>query len=218
MGRQLTMNRIILVGFILIATTVAAFGQIKTTGITGGLNFTTLGGSNAPNVSIITHYATGVFIEINVPLLPISIQPEVLYSVKGSKIGPNAVPLANDILSPNKVTTSYIDIPILVKYYLSSPVIKPFIFVGPSIGFLVSAKEEATSLGLETNQENEIDVKNQTTSIDFGAVVGVGAKIPLVVVNLTLDARYNFGFTSTDKINPINIYNRVIAVYLGVAI
>ena len=203
---------------ILVITTVAAFGQIGDMGITGGLNFATLGGSKAPNMSIITQYAAGVFIEINLPLLPISIQPEVLYSVKGSKIGPNAVLLANEMSSPNKVTTSYIDIPILVKYYLSSPVIKPFIFVGPSIGFLVSAKEEATSFGLGTSQEKEIDVKNQTTSIDFGAVVGVGAKIPLVVVNLTLDARYNFGFTSTDKINPINIYNRVIAVYLGVAI
>jgi hypothetical protein len=211
------MNRIIFVGFILVATTVAAFGQIKTTGITGGLNFATLGGSNAPNVSIITQYAAGVFIEISLPLLPISIQPEVLYSVKGSKIGPNAVPLAGDLLSAVKITTSYIDIPILVKYYLPSPVIKPFIFVGPSIGFLVSAKQEAVSLGLGTNQEKEIDVKNQTTSIDFGAVVGVGAKIPLVVVDLTLDARYNYGFTSTDKINSINIYNRVIAVYLGVA-
>ena len=217
MGRLLTMNRIIFVGFILVATTVAAFGQINSLGITGGLNFATLGGSNAPNVSIITYYAAGVFIEINVPLLPISIQPEVLYSVKGSKIGPNAVPLAGDLLSAVKITTSYIDIPILVKYYLSSHVIKPFIFVGPSIGFLVSAKQEAVSLDLETSQEKEIDVKNQTTSIDFGAVVGVGAKIPLVVVDLTLDARYNFGFTSTDKINPINIYNRVIAVYLGVA-
>ena len=72
-------------------------------------------------------------------------------------------------------------------------------------------------MGLGTSQENEIDVKNITTKTDIGAVVGVGAKIPLVVIDLTLDARYNYGFTSTDKINSANIYNRVFAVYLGVA-
>ncbi|MGD0037874.1 MAG: porin family protein [Bacteroidota bacterium] len=211
------MNRIIFIGFILVATTVAAFGQINITGITDGLNFATLGGSDALNVSTITQYAAGVFFEISFPLLPISIQPEVLYSVKGSKKGPSAVPEADDVLSVTKVTTSYIDIPILVKYYLSSQVIKPFIFAGPSIGFLVNAKEEATSSGLGTSQETEIDVKNETTSTDVGAVVGVGAKIPLVIVDLTLDARYNYGFTSTDKINSAKIYNRVAAVYLGVA-
>jgi hypothetical protein len=45
----------------------------------------------------------------------------------------------------------------------------------------------------------------------------VGAKIPLTVVDLTIDARYNYGFTSLDKNGSANIFNRVIAVYLGVA-
>jgi len=204
--------------FILVVTAVAAFGQINvSTGITGGLNFATFGGSEVSSATTNTQYAAGVFAEISLPLLPISIQPEVLYSVKGTKLYPSAVP--EYVTSATiKVTTSYIDIPILIKYYLPSPVIKPFIFIGPSIGFLVSAKKEEEEIGVPGMVENnEIDVKNETTSIDFGAVVGVGAKIPLATVHLTLDARYNYGFTSTDKINSSETYNRVIAVYLGVA-
>ena len=105
------MKRIFFVAFILVVMTVTAFGQINIRpGITGGWNFATLGGSDVPNVSTITQYAAGVFAEISFPFFPISIQPEVLYSVKGSKIGPNPVADANDIWSATKITTSYIDI------------------------------------------------------------------------------------------------------------
>jgi hypothetical protein len=52
---------------------------------------------------------------------------------------------------------------------------------------------------------------------DIATVIGVGVKIPMVVPDLSLDACYNYGLTSTDKINSGNIYNRVIAVYLGLA-
>jgi len=205
---------ILFVGFIFIITTITAFGQISvSTGITGGLNYSTFGGSDVSNATTITQYAAGVFAEINFPLLPISIQPEVLYSMKGSK-GP-WIGIAPVFM--NRVITlkySYIDIPILLKYYLPTPVIKPFIFAGPSIGFLVSAKEEETT-SPDWGGVNEVDVKNRTTSTDIGAVIGVGAKIPLFVVDLMLDARYYYGFTSADKINSSEIYNRVLSVYLG---
>jgi hypothetical protein len=196
---------------------VTAFGQIGiSTGITGGLNFATFGGSSVSSATTITQFAMGVYSEISFPLLPISIQPEVLYSVKGTKLYPSAIP-AYVTSATIKVTTSYIDIPILIKYYLPSPIIKPFIFIGPSIGFLVSAKKEEEEIGVPGMVKNiEIDVKNETTSIDFGAVVGVGVKIPFAIIDFTLDARYNYGFTSTDKINSSETYNRVIAVYIGV--
>jgi len=210
-------KHLFLVAVIHIVATVAALGQINvSTGITGGLNYATYGGNDVSNASTTTQYAVGVFAEIRLSLFPISIQPEVLYSVKGTKLYLSALPTYVKSATI-KVTTSYIDIPILIKYYLPSPVIKPFIFIGPSIGFLVSAKEEEEETGVPGMVENkEIDVKNETTGVDFGVVVGVGAKIPLAIVDLTLDARYNYGFTSTDKINSSKSYNRVIAIYLGV--
>jgi hypothetical protein len=198
------MKRTLCIGFILVLTSLTAFGQIGvSTGITGGLNFATLGGSDASIEATTTQFAAGVFAEISFPLLPITIQPEVLYSVKGTYVSIPAGLTWTDKFS-------YIDIPILIKYYLPIPVVKPFIFIGPSVGFLVSAKGTP-------NIGNELDIKDQVTSTDFGAVVGVGVKIPLVVADLSLDARYDYGLTSTDKINSANIYNRVVSVYLGIA-
>jgi hypothetical protein len=188
-----------------VLTSLTAFGQIGvSTGITGGLNFAAVGGSDASGFSGTTQFAAGVFAEISFPLLPLAIQPEVLYSVKGAAAG------ATPLLPAYTDKLSYIDIPILVKYYLPTPVIKPFIFIGPSLGFLVSAKAVPAA-------GNEVDIKDQVTSTNFGAVIGAGVKIPLVVADLSLDARYDYGLTSTDKLNSSNMYNRVFAVYLGLA-
>jgi hypothetical protein len=209
---------LLFVVFILVVTTVAAFGQINiSTGITGGLNFATFGGSDASPFSptITTQFAAGVFAEISFPLIPISIQPEVLFSIKGSK----GIYNSGAVIDRGGIFTdknSYVEIPILVKYYFPTPIVKSFIFAGPSVGFLVSAKKTVAYVN-EPQLNQEIDVKDQFKSTDVGAVVGVGAKIPLTVVDLTIDARYNYGFTSLDKNGSANIFNRVIAVYLGVA-
>jgi len=202
--------------FILVIMPLAAFGQINiSTGITGGFNFATFGGSDEYNASTITQYAAVVYVEINIPLLPISIQPEVLYSVKGDK---ETIPALWPFASPSTNTekNSYIEIPILVKYYFPFPIVKPFIFIGPSIGFLVSAKK-TVAYDNEPQFNQEIDVRDQLKSIDIGAVIGMGAKMPLTFVDLTIDTRYNYGFTSLDKNDSENIFNRVVAMYLGVA-
>jgi hypothetical protein len=79
--------------FMLVVTTVIAFGQIGiSTGITGGLNFATFGGSEVSSATTNTQYAAGVFAEISFPLLPISIQPEILYSIKGAKLYASELP------------------------------------------------------------------------------------------------------------------------------
>ncbi|MGD1046842.1 MAG: porin family protein [Bacteroidota bacterium] len=201
--------------FILVVMPFAAFGQINiSTGVTGGLNYAIFGGSDVSNVSTITQYAAGVFAEIRFPLLPILIQPEILYCVKGSE---QTIPSMWAFGSPsiNTYKNSYIEIPILVKYYFPTPTIKPFIFLGPSVGFLVNAKETIAYVN-EPQYNHEIDVKDLFKSTDVGAVVGVGAKIPLTVVDLTLDARYNYGFIPLYKNDSPYIYNRVISVCLGV--
>ena len=197
--------------FILLVSTVA-FGQLGigiSKGIKGGLNFATFGGSDAQSgVTSNTGLAAGVFAEISLPG-PISIQPEVLYSVKGYKLDVPGI-------SSTTGTYSYIDIPVLVKFYLLPlPVFKPFFFAGPSFGFLMSAKEKKDNTFLGTS--SEADVKYNTTGTDIGLVIGVGAKLSLIVIDLTVDARYNMGLSTLDKSGNAKVYNRVVAVYVGIA-
>jgi len=197
--------------FILLASTVA-FGQLGigiSKGIKGGLNFATVGGSDASTgTTSNTGVAIGVFAEISLPG-PISIQPEVLYSVKGYKLDVPGI-------SSTTGTYSYIDIPVLVKFYLLPlPVFKPFFFAGPSFGLLMSAKEKKDNTFLSTS--SEADVKDITTGTDIGLVIGVGAKLSLLVIDLTVDARYNMGLSTLDKSGITKVYNRVVAVYVGVA-
>ena len=64
-----------------------------------------------------------------------AIQSEIFYSIQGSKAD-------ND-----KVSLSYINIPIMVQRYIASSGF--YIETGPQLGFLLSAKEKAA--GIETN-------------------------------------------------------------------
>ncbi|MGD1044549.1 MAG: porin family protein [Bacteroidota bacterium] len=193
----------------LLASTVA-FGQLGigiSKGIKGGLNFATVGGSDAPTgTTSNTGFAAGVFAEISLPG-PISIQPEVLYSVKGYKLDVPGI-------GSKTGTYSYVDIPVLAKFSLPLPILKPFIFAGPSFGFLMSAKEKTDNTFLGTS--NEVDVKDNTTGTDIGLVIGVGAKLSLIVFDLTVDARYNMGLSTLDKSGNAKVYNRVFAVYVGI--
>jgi len=196
------------IAILLVLASASSFAQLGISkGIKGGLNFATFGGSDAPSQAMTnTGLAAGVFAEINLPG-PISIQPEVLYSVKGYK---------SDVpgIATNTGTYSYIDIPVLLKFYFPLPVLKPFVFAGPSFGLLMSAKEKTDNTLLGTSRE--VDVKDNTTGTDIGLVIGVGAKLSLVALDLTVDARYDIGLSTLDKSGNTKIYNRVIAVYVGV--
>lgn len=111
----------------------------------------------------------------------LSIQPELLFSQKGSKL--------NLLGSETKTKLDYLEIPILVKLKLGAPGVltAPFLFAGPSFGILASAKQE--TLGTVT------DVKDAFKNVDVGLAFGVG----LDISKITLDARYTLGVTDVDE-------------------
>ena len=72
-------------------------------------------------------------------------QPELLLSVQGSKYeykyigggGYSGVSFMTTGINRTKVTTTYITIPLISKYYVSK---KLFLIAGPQVGFLIKAK------------------------------------------------------------------------------
>ncbi len=206
------MRRALSLGLLLAVLSGVASAQLIgiTKGVKGGINIATIGGSDAGSgITAVTQYAAGVFVEISLPG-PLAIQPEVLYSVKGSKA---AVPATYLTPAMTLTTTlSYIEIPVLLKFYLPTPVIKPHLFAGPALGILTSAKAKAEYPGGSV----DTDIKDVITSTDLGVVVGAGIKLALPIVDLSVEGRYNYGMKSIDKQDGTKMYNRTISILVGI--
>ena len=188
---------------LLILSSITSIGlaQIRISkGLMGGVNLATAGGADvSTDVKSTTGYAAGVFLELNIPG-PFSFEPEALYSIKGSKTESSG--------NTFTATSTYIDVPVLLKYYFPSLVVKPFLFAGPSYSILLSAKRKVEGSSV-TN--SEADIKDIMTTNDIGAVVGLGVGFSV----LRVDARYNLGLSTVDKSGTYKMFNRVAAVYVG---
>ena len=118
-----------------------------------------------------------------------AVQPELLYSVKGSNF---------DLVGENNPKSSfvfkYISIPILAKYYVSERI---SIQAGPQIAVLLSAKNEESSDVYQSNLGNElasVDIYHEMNFLDYGLTGGVSY---LTKSGFLIGARYNYGLANT---------------------
>lgn len=196
--------------FILIVLFVGpSHGQVGF-GLTGGVNFATVGGADVPSgLNTLTGFVAGAYLEfphISQPLL--SLQPEILYTMKGY-IPINQSFSANGSTFTAKVTASlnYLEIPILIKYKLSTSEVKPPLFVGPTLGILLIGKMKSEATGSATE---ETDIKSKTRDTDWGIVLGASANVAIVRVN----ARYTLGESTLEYGDMTKVYNRVLSLML----
>lgn len=115
-----------------------------------------------------------------------SIQPEVLYSMKGAKLDET---IGGTTLT-QKQTLHYIDVPVLAHINAGGL----FFELGPQIGFLAAAKASIEANGQSASQ----DVKDQIKSVDFGYAAGLGYQM---MNGPGIGLRYNGGFTDISKDN-----------------
>jgi hypothetical protein len=128
--------------------------------------------------------AGGVFATIG--LGDLALQPEALYIRKG----------AQTLDGTSSFETDYIEIPILVKYYLKFPLLDPDIFIGPYGAFNTLAQAQN---GVITNP----------SSTDWGGIVGAEVNL----YPFSLSARWELGFTHVTS--DSSIQNRTFDVLLG---
>jgi hypothetical protein len=122
-----------------------------------------------------------------------SIQPEVLYSMKGAK---SEASMGGYTLT-NKVTTHYIDVPVLAHINAGGL----FFELGPQVGFLVAASG-SQALG---GQSVSGDIKDQLKTVDFGYAAGLGYQL---ANGPGIGLRYNGGFIDINKNNNTNFATR----------
>jgi len=128
----------------------------------------------------------GIFLSVDLSRV-LSIQSEVLYTMKG------ATYIANDDTYTDKLYADYIEVPMLLKLRIPIPVVRPFIFGGPTVGFKL--QEKLMSNGEEIPLTEALFKNN-----DYGAIFGAGLNLGR---NLMLDVRYSLGL------------QRVLAVFEG---
>ena len=140
---------------------------------------------------------TGGF-TMEMPLGPIALGAEALYTQKGEKIAEG-----DDSISYN---LNYIEIPVMGKFTVA-PMVK--VYGGLSTGFLVSAK-----MAFDINgEEEDVDMKEFFNSVELGAIAGFQVQVS----KLVFDARYNHGLTNIIKENDGNaIQLRTLSATVGI--
>lgn len=192
--RKITMT---LLGLVAFSTSALAQQEVKF-GPKAGVNFASYSGKDADEAKMLVGFHVGAFAEIMFTD-KFAIQPEILYSAQGAKQeGSQTIAgITNSYEATSK--TSYINVPIMAKYYF----VPTFaVELGPYVGFLMSSDLESKTTVGSTTSETEMDMKDNTNSIDFG--IGAGASFNLEN-GFFIGARYNLGLTKVGKDSSQNI-------------
>jgi opacity protein-like surface antigen len=131
-----------------------------------------------------------------------SIQPELLYIQKGSKLVFGSASLSNRM--------NFLEIPVLGKVSFGSETVKAYVNAGPSLGYALggrmTAKDDGETESVKIrfgDQESTDEVYYMSTEefnrIDLGLQFGAGVGFQVGPGTLLLDARYGLGMSNFVK-------------------
>lgn len=176
-------------------------------GVKAGINSAVLTGRVGEDATYKTFYHAGIFYQLPIAG-PLSIQPEVLYSVQGANF--------RGAITDYQTQLHYFTVPVLAKLTLG-PI---FVEAGPQFGYLVSAnqagKVQLSSTGGsasygQVDQSAVSSFKRQ----DFSLAAGAGLKFG----SLLLGGRFVAGLNdindlqSLSGVNDPRLQNRVFQAY-----
>lgn len=178
-------------------------------GIKGGLNLTNLHSNNFADNSLKAGFNAGIFSKI--PITPgFSIQPELLYTVKGNKSDYNNFVEGSGAYRFN---LGYVELPLLAVVNLA----KNFsIHGGGYAAYLTNADIKDVNNNGNINGITDLNVDN-FNRWDFGLAGGVAFDIE----HFTLGARYNYGLSDISKSGNFsstvlgNAKNNGLSIYVG---
>ncbi|HEX8425752.1 porin family protein [Hymenobacter sp.] len=191
--------------FLLLAGASQAQAQF---GIKAGVNKAVLDGQNINmDTNYKTSYHVGAFLRLPV-LGPLSIQPEVLYSLQGSEF--------KSAVANYDTKLHYLNIPVLAHVKVG-PV---YVEAGPQFGVLLGARENGTLRISAEDGYGPVDrsADNNYKKNDFALAAGAG----LEVGSLIIGARYTAGLNNINDVDDLNgandprLKNRVIQAFVGI--
>jgi hypothetical protein len=179
-------------------------------GIKGGGNMASITGADAQDINgTLKHkigFVAGVFLAFNVGSV-FTLQLEGLYTMKGV----DSTYTDLDTTYSDKIYANYVEIPLLFKFRIPTPMVSPFVFAGPAVGFKLS--EKVTENGENIPLDQALFKNN-----DYGAIFGGGLNIGS---HFQLDVRYSMGLqkviSTVEGETPIDIKNGVWSATIGIA-
>ena len=158
------------------ALTAQAQGA-KQFGILAGVGFATMSdGDDFDGLALGTRTGFVGGLYFSLPVAPrMAIEPEVLYSMKGTKL--------EDFDPTIDVNNDYIEIPVLFKYNFNDTG-GPYLLAGPAVGFSISCNLT------DGTDEADCDELLSNTTTTFGGVLGLGFQKN----RFGLEGRYDFEF------------------------
>lgn len=166
----------------------ASFAQINF-GVHAGLDMSTLWDDGSDDVNAGIGFNAGAAVKVSLPMLPITLAPEVLIDMRNYNI---------EDLAKTNITQWNIDVPVLVRF---SPLPILYLEAGPQLSFnlAMSAEDE------DGNEDKIFEDMYQTNTFEFDLVFGVGTGI---VPFVDIDFRVNLGMTETfDEIETLGLAN-----------
>ena len=180
------------------------FAQMRA-GVKGGLNVSNLYIDDVSDENARFGFNLGVYGQI-LSSDAFAIQPELLFSTKGSKIEYGGSLFDQTV----KYNLSYLDLPVLAVFKLGE---SAEIHVGPYVGYLLGANiSHDGDLG---SGVDDID-KDNLKSFDYGLAGGFGLNFG----NLQVGARYNYGLAELADSDAADLLigdakNSVAQIYLA---
>lgn len=165
-----------------------SFAQGAKLGVKGGLSLSHLSIDDANDKNILGGFHLGGW--ANLPISgPLSLQPELLFSQKGSKWEDKT----NTYNAEVKLHLNYLEVPVNLVYNLSKDV---DFQLGPYIGFLLSSDSETkiSSGSVNMNFNSELDKEN-FTSPDLGLQGGMRFYVKPIYLGFT----YKLGLSQVAK-------------------
>jgi hypothetical protein len=180
--------------FLLAFTATDAAAQIDVKpGLTAGLNLATLRGDDVENTSRSTGFHVGGMLLIDLAG-PVDVQPEILYTQKGSQIEDFILDVGGGDQAVQDATfrLNYLQINGLVRYSPPTGPVRPVFFGGPYLAFELSEEIDVESGDSSVMGTSETEFFSST---DVGAVIGGGVEAALGFGTLQVDVRYVPGLT-----------------------
>lgn len=155
-------------------------------GITGGGTFSSLQGVT----SSVTNYHAGITCRFDLPA-GFSIQPSVLYNVKGAVFQDVTMETLKDV----DLSVGYVEIPVAFQWGPDLLLFRPFLDVSPYVGYGVNNSVRGTGGAEGVSQVMELDDAWDGEGLSRWEY-GVGLGIGLDIWKFQVIGRYNINFGS----------------------
>ena len=180
---------------LVLLVTSSTYAQIELgIGLKGGLNFASI--SFSPELQLPagatkggrTGMMIGAAAELGfAKMFYVAIEPT--YCGKGCSFTQGSV--------TQTIAYNFLNIPVLFKVKFLKGMVRPYAFVGPNLGILLSATSSTTGLAAGNG---DTDIKATTSGSDFALDFGGGAEFNIVPkIAITGDVRYSLGLSNLNN-------------------